>query len=388
MTDTPSHATPATPRKLQIGFIGGGINSAVGRAHFGAVQLDGIYELAAGCFSRDAGINHDSARFYGVAPQRVYDTAEALIAGEASRLDAVVILTPTSDHLQPLLAALQAGLPVICEKALVADLDDARQVSAVQQQTQGFLAMTYNYTGYPCLREMKAIVDSGRLGRLCHLRADMPQEGFLRQDRSGKPMQPQAWRLRDGRIPTVYLDLGTHLHQIVHYLTRLPATSVAAFHASYGHFPEVIDYVNASVEFSDGIHGSFTFGKAMLGQRNGLKIVLYGDQASVEWLQTEPEILRLYYKDGRIEILDRGGDMPVAAQSRYNRFKSGHPAGYVEAFANLYQDIHHCLLAYRQHGRWQSGEVFGADFASSGLAFLQAMADAARTGQRVPLTAP
>lgn len=370
---------------LQIGFIGGGINSAVGRAHYGAIQLDGLYRLAAGCFSRDAATNHDSARFYGVAPERTYASVDAMLAAEADKLDAVVILTPTSDHLQPLLAALHAGLPVICEKAMVAGLDDARQVQAALQQTQGFLAMTYNYTGYPALREMKAMASSGRLGRLCHLRADMPQEGFLRQDRQGKPMQPQAWRLRDGSIPTVYLDLGTHLHQIVHYLTGLQGDNVAAFHASYGHFPDVVDYVNASVSYPDGVHGSFTFGKAMLGQRNGLQITLYGDQASVTWLQTEPELLRLAHKDGRIETLDRGGDMPVAAQTRYSRFKSGHPAGYVEAFANLYVDIHGCLLAYRRDGHWQSDEVFGADLACRGLAFLQTMADAARHGQRLPL---
>lgn len=370
---------------LQIGFIGGGINSAVGRAHYGAIRLDGLYRLAAGCFSRDAATNHDSARFYGVAPERTYDSVDAMLAAEADKLDAVVILTPTSDHLQPLLAALHAGLPVICEKAMVAGLDDARQVQAALQQTQGFLAMTYNYTGYPALREMKAMASSGRLGRLCHLRADMPQEGFLRQDRQGKPMQPQAWRLRDGSIPTVYLDLGTHLHQIVHYLTGLQGDNVAAFHASYGHFPDVVDYVNASVSYPGGVHGSFTFGKAMLGQRNGLQITLYGDQASVTWLQTEPELLRLAHKDGRIETLDRGGDMPVAAQTRYGRFKSGHPAGYVEAFANLYVDIHGCLLAYRRDGHWQSDEVFGADLACRGLAFLQTMADAARHGQRLPL---
>ncbi|WP_199052020.1 Gfo/Idh/MocA family protein [Aquitalea sp. ASV15] len=370
---------------LQIGFIGGGINSAVGRAHFGAIQLDGLYHLAAGCFSRDAATNHDSARFYGVAPERTYPSVDAMLAAEAGRLDAVVILTPTSDHLQPLLAALQAGLAVICEKALVARLDDAHQVQTALEQTQGFLAMTYNYTGYPALREMRALLNRGRLGKLCHLRADMPQEGFLRQDLQGKPMQPQAWRLRDSSIPTVHLDLGTHLHQIVHYLTGLQGESVAAFHASYGHFPEVVDYVNASVTYPDGVHGSFTFGKTMLGQRNGLQIILYGDQASVTWLQTEPELLRLCHKDGRIEILDRGGDMPVAAQARYGRFKSGHPTGYVEAFANLYIDIHACLHAYRRDGHWQSDEVFSADLACRGLVFLQTMADAARSGQRLLL---
>ncbi|PTU67282.1 gfo/Idh/MocA family oxidoreductase [Chromobacterium sp. Panama] len=375
-----------TARKLKIGFIGGGINSAVGRAHFCATQLDGTYDLAAGCFSRNPKTNQDSAAYYGVAADRVYTHADELLAAEAQRLDALVILTPTSDHLQPLLAALKVGLPVICEKAMVADTKDAAIVSQAEQQSNGFLAMTYNYTGYPCVRELRQWIESGRLGRLRHLSADMPQEGFLRRDRHGNPMQPQAWRLRDGDIPTVYLDLGTHLHQIVHYLTRLQPLSVGAFHASYGHFPGVVDYVNASVEYPDGVHGSFTFGKSMLGQRNGLRIRLYGEQASAEWAQAAPEILKLCHNDGRIEIIDRGGDMNIASQIRYTRFKSGHPAGYIEAFANLYQDIGQCILDYRTQGDWRSDEVFGSVLAGQGLRFLQTMSDAAVSGQRLPLS--
>lgn len=375
----------ATSQKLRIGFVGGGINSAVGRAHYCASHLDGKFELVAGCFSQHEEINRKSAEYYGVAPDCTYATVEQLIAGHGSRLDALVVLTPTSEHLQPLLAILRSGIPVICEKSMVASLDEARAVCEAEAQADGFVAVTYNYTGYPCLRELRHMIESGRLGKVLHFEADMPQEGYLRQDVHGQPMTPQTWRLRDGSIPTVYLDLGAHLYQIIHYLLRAEAESVSAFHRSYGHFPQVIDYVNASVVYQGGVHGSYVFGKSMLGHRNGLHIRIYGDQASVEWLQSDPEILRVHHKNGQIEILDRGGDMTVAGQERYSRFKTGHPAGYIEGFSNLYADIHQCLLAYRAAGCWQSDEVFGSAFSLRGMQFLQAMADSARQERRLPV---
>lgn len=385
MPDSTLSASRIEAQKLRLGFIGGGINSAVGRAHFCASHLDGKFELVAGCFSKHAEINRQSAECYGVSQANTYATVEQLIAGHGAQLDALVVLTPTSEHLQPLLSVLQAGIPVICEKAMVASLEEAQAVCAAEQQAGGFVAVTYNYTGYPCLRELRQIIDSGRLGKLLHFEADMPQEGYLREDASGRQMTPQAWRLHDGSIPTVYLDLGAHLHQIMHYLIRSEPQSVSAYHRSYGHFDGVIDYVNASVEYQGGVHGSYVFGKSMLGHRNGLHIRVYGDQASAEWLQSDPEILRVFHKNGQIEILDRGGDMSVASLDRYSRFKTGHPAGYIEGFSNLYADIHRCILDFRRTGTWQSEEVFGSSFSLHGLQFLQAMANSASQEIRLPV---
>ena len=371
--------------KRKLGFIGGGVNSAIGRAHYTASVLDGLFEVVAGCFSRHASVNQESAAFYGVANERTYPNVATMVQAEGNVLDAVVILSPTSDHGQALWPLIEAGIPVICEKAMVSTVEDAAAITALLARHDGFLAMTYNYTGYPALREMQRRVREGYPGRLLHLAAEMPLEGYLRIDQQGQPIQPQAWRLHDGKIPTVYLDLGSHLHQIIHYVTGLVPESVSAVHRSYGHFPGVVDYVDASVAYSGAIHGHVCFGKSLLGHRNGLRIRLYGDEASLEWVQTDPEILRCYTRDGQTLLLERGGDMPEAALPRYTRFKSGHPAGYVEAFANLYADIHHCLSQYALKGSWSSREVFGAHFARDGLVFLQTMADAAESGQRLYL---
>ena len=357
---------------LKVAFIGGGINSAVGRAHACALRMDGRYELVAGAFSRSPEINRKSVAFYGVEETRAYPDFFDLIAHEQGRIDAVIVLTPTTNHYQPVITALNAGIPVICEKALASDQEEVAAIRDAETRSRGFLVVTYNYTGYPALRELKALIRTGRLGRILHFTAEMPQEGYLRVDENGKAIKPQDWRLREGEIPVIYLDLGIHLHQIIHYLTGLRPLSVTAVQKSYG-YHSVIDYVHASVEYEEGVHGVFYFGKTMLGHRNGLKICIFGDKAAAEWLQTAPEELWLAHNDGRIERIDRGASGLHFTAERYTRFKAGHPAGYIEAFANLYADIATALEEHRATGIWRSEEVFGSDLAMAGMQLLEAM---------------
>lgn len=377
-TNPPTSAARPPNSPLRLAFIGGGLNSAVGRAHYCATALDGLYRLEAGCFSRHPHINRGTADAYGIPHERTYANWQQLLQAEEGKIDAVVVLTPTSDHLAPVVASLEAGLPVICEKALAANVEEVQAIQNVERRLGGFLVVTYNYTGYPMLRELRSLIGNGKLGRLLHFEAEMPQEGFIRRSPDGAPIRPQEWRLRDGAIPTVYLDLGVHLHQIMHYLCNLRPRSVNAFHGSYGNFPEVIDFVSASVHYDNGVHGRFHFGKSMLGHRNGLTVRIYGSKASAEWIQASPETLRIAHDDGRIELIDRGGGCDVASATRYARFKAGHPAGYVEAFANLYTDIHAALHAKHAGTAMNQREIFGSDIAGDGLRFLHAMAESAR----------
>lgn len=382
--DSRGHA-PA-PR-MRVAFIGGGISSAVGRAHFHALQIEGLYRVVAGSFSRGVEGNLESAAAYGVAPERTYTDYHAMLAAERDNIDAVVVLTPTSMHAAPVIAALDAGVPVICEKALATDLDELAAINAALARTGGFLAVTYNYTGYPALREMRDMIRQGRLGRILHFNAEMPQEGFIRRDPTGAPLRPQAWRLKDGAVPTVYLDLAVHLHQIAHYLLDKAPRSVSATQRSFGNFDEIVDYVSANASYADDVVGRFYFGKCMLGMRNGLRIQVFGSDASADWVQTNPEELRVASANGTIQLIDRGAGTAVCHDARYTRFKAGHPAGFIEAFANLYVDIHAALLQYRRDGTWRSDEVFGLPLVSQGLTFLSAMARSARTATMVTVPA-
>lgn len=365
---------------LTLGVIGGALSSAVGYAHVAALRMDARWRLDAGVFSTDAANNQATGECYGVDPARRYTSLAALLAAEAERLDAVALLTPTPLHAEMANSCMRVGLPVICEKALAMTRAEADALKNLCRERQGFLAVVYNYSGYPMVRELRRLIRDGALGDLLHIQAEMPQEGYLRSDAQGRKPQPQAWRLSDGPVPTLYLDLAVHLHELIFYLTGLRPLEAIADQASRSGLG-VIDQVTCLTRYERQMQGQFWFSKCALGHRNGLRLRLYGTEAAAEWYQLAPEELLLSYRDGRRELLDRAGDVRVAYKPRYARFKAGHPAGFIEALANIYVDIHDALMGYRSTGRLTSDEVFGAELAAEGLAWMEAMVRSCKSGR-------
>lgn len=361
------------PAPLRLAFIGGSRSSAVGYAHFVSSAMDGLWTLVAGCFSRHADSNLESGQIYGVAPDRIYANWQQLLECERNRIDAVVILTPTPAHVDSVLACMRAGIPVICEKSLAVSSEQAREIIKVRDEHRAFLAVTYNYAGYPMLRELERKIRDGKLGNLLHFQAEMPQEGFVRVDAKGNKPAPQAWRLSDGAIPTLHLDLGVHLHQMVSYLTGQKPLELVSDQNHYGWFAGVVDNAGCLCRYSNNVQGQFWFSKSALGHRNGLRIRIYGDLGAAEWYQAQPEELILSHVDGRREIIDRAAQVEVSNALRYNRFKAGHPAGFIEAFANLYGDIAAGVHQFKQGQPWQGAAMFGAELALEGMHFLEAM---------------
>ena len=374
---------PNTP-PLSLGFIGGSLASAVGYAHFAACTMDKRWSLTSGCFGLEADDNSATAQAYGVPADRLYTRWDEMLQSEKGRLDAVVVLTPTPSHYDIVTGCLDEGVPVVCEKALAVSSSQAREISELCRNTQGFLAVSYNYSGYPMVRELRNVIRKGILGKILHFQAEMPQEGFLRVDGRGNKPVPQAWRLSDGEIPIIYLDLGVHLHQLLFYLIGQHPLDVIADQRSYGWF-DVVDNVTCLCRYTEDVQGQIWFSKSALGHRNGLRLRIYGSEAAAEWYQASPEEIVLSYKDGRRQILDRAATVEVAGLRRYNRFKAGHPAGYIEAFANLYVDIADALDLYRKTASWTSNEVFGTDLASEGLQMLEALSQSAETGIWTPV---
>ncbi|MDE2600353.1 MAG: Gfo/Idh/MocA family oxidoreductase [Rhodocyclaceae bacterium] len=364
---------------LALGFIGGAQNSAVGYAHFVASRMDNRWQLAAGCFSTHAEPNRRTAEIYGVPAERVYADWRDLLKNEKGRLDAILVVTPTPAHREMVGACLEAGIPVICEKALACSAKEIAELLQIRRQHQGFLGVTFNYSGYPMMRELREKIARGDLGRILHFQAEMPQEGFVRTSSDGKRPTPQDWRLHDGSVPTLGLDLAVHLHHSIYYLTRARPLSVVADHASEGWFSGIVDDFACLAHYENNIRGQLWFSKSSLGHRNGLRLRIYGTEASAEWFQANPEELLISHVDGRREILDRAGNVALAAQPRYNRFKSGHPAGFIEAFANLYADLADALIEFRRDGKWQGEAEYGAQIALEGLRMLEAMERSCRT---------
>lgn len=366
-------ANEASSQRLALGFIGGGLSSAVGQTHYAASRMDGRWSLDAGVFSRDPAVNGETAETWRIAPERTYDSWRDLILAERSRLDAVVVLTPTPDHYEVMQALLRAGIPTICEKALVSSLDDARSLLAMSEPSKNFVAVTFNYSGYPMVRELRRRIADGQFGRIHQLHIEMPQEGFVRPPAiAGKSAPPQGWRLHDEFIPTICLDLGVHLHHLAFFLCGEDADQVNAEFNTYSQYRHIVDNVALWAEYPSGMTANFWMSKTAVGRRNGLRIRLFGELGSAEWYQLEPEQLKISTLDGVHMTIDRGGQALVAGDARYNRMKVGHPSGFIEAFANLYDDIADALLEWRQTGRHSNPFVYGMRHATNGLALFHA----------------
>ena len=212
------------------------------------------------------------------------------------------------------------------------------------------------------------------------IQIEMPQEGFLRIKPNGSVLTPQSWRLKETAIPKISLDLGSHLHNMVQFLTRETPIKIVADQATFGNFNQVIDNVSALAQYSNNIKVQFWFSKTALGHRNGLRVRIYGNKGSAEWFQLEPETLKLCDAYGNISLLDRTSDnFEIANASRYNRFKAGHPAGFIEAFANYYKDIADCLKEYKQTGSYKSSFVCGIKDSLESLVLMETAAKSAET---------
>lgn len=374
--------TKISNSSLRVAFIGGALNSAVGYTHFNASRLDGHFKVVSGCFSRNINENHNTAKVYGVDLSRCYLDWKHLINCEKGLVDAVVVLTPTPTHFEIVKCAIEAGYPVICEKALAVSSYECEQIATSIRKNNGYLAVTYNYSGYPMIRQLQREILDGRLGVLQQIHIEMPQEGFLRLNAN-----PQNWRRVDYAVPTVSLDLGVHVHHLIDFLSDgLKPIEVFGEQSTYGLLHGVVDNVYCISRYEENLRVIAWWGKTALGYRNGLRLRVFGDRGSADWYQMDPEVLRLADNDGHFYQIDRGsGDAKIAQEKRYNRFKAGHPSGFVEAFANLYADFADEISGILEGRKVSNPYVFGAKQAEDGMLFIEAISNSAKDGNWISL---
>jgi predicted dehydrogenase len=225
------------------------------------------------------------------------------------------------------------------------------------------------------LRELKVMIGAGRLGKIQQIHIEMPQEGFAKLNRDHSPMIPQSWRLRDFEtVSAVSLDLGVHVHSIVRFLTGAAPTKVVARAESLGNFSDIVDNVNCLALYDNELSCNIWFGKVALGERNGLRVRVFGEIGSAEWRQEYPEELKLADVYGNRTVIDRGNNnVEIASQARYTRFKVGHPAGFIEALANFYWDVGD-LLDRRAGGLpLDDFKIYSVDAALEGLKMMEAI---------------
>jgi len=369
--------------KINVAFIGGGISSVVGYSHKVAIEMDGRFRLVAGCFSKKQSINEKTAKDWMLENCNLYDNWCELMERERDSVDVIIVLTPTNQHTDIIISAIKHGYFVVSEKALCSSVEDAQNIKRVIDDNNGYLAVTYNYSGYPMFRELQEIINSGKLGKVLNINAEMPQEGFVKLNKQTNNVpDPQNWRMSDTTIPTISLDLGVHVHQLIKALISQKPLSVVAIQNSFGKVKSVIDDVNCLIKYDGGSTANIWYSKSALGYKNGLRLRVFGSKGSAEWLQTNSEYLSLTDTYGHSISIDRSNqDLLVANQNRYNRFKPGHPSGFLEAFANYYDDIYEEIISIKKNEFTKERYVYGIDTAIEGLKLLQSISISSKTLQ-------
>lgn len=335
--------------------------------------MDHRFTVTAGAFSLDDKTNFETAAQWNVDNSHVYRDYLELFEREKGQVDAVAVLTPTQSHADISIAAILAGFPVICEKSMTASVADAMRMKNAVSQHHGFLAVTYNYTGYPMVRQIRALIREGAIGHLCQIMIEMPQDGFLRLDGENKPLTPQQWRLDNSELPIISTDLGVHLTNMIGFLSAQKPIELLATQNRFGNF-DVVDTVNCIAHYTNDLVCNIWFSKIALGYRNGLNVRIFGDKGFLMWRQMEPEALVMTDAHGTTKTLDRANaELRLTHLQRYNRFKAGHPAGFIEAFANCYGDIGDALLGYASCTAMDYEYIFSVDDALTDIRSIDAM---------------
>lgn len=323
-------------------MVGGGPGSFIGKVHRMAARLDGKFELKAGSFSSDFQKSKNMGAKLFLEEERVYESYQLMAEQEAAlprdeRINAVSVTVPNNLHFDVCKTFIKAGIHVICDKPLTNSLDEAEELCSLVRNHDVVFALTHNYSGYPMVKEARVLVQKGRLGKLRKVVVEYPQ-GWLAQPVAN---EESLWRLDPnvGGVSSTVADIGTHAEHLVRYIS---GTELEELYADIHTFVEgrnLEDDSNLLVHYKNGMRGILYASQVSIGEENALKIRLYGDKAALEWKQENPNYLKIKYPDKPEEIYKRGNDYLSDAAKYHNRIPSGHPEGFIEAFANIYSNV-------------------------------------------------
>jgi len=366
-------------KTLKLAFIGGGINSSIGKMHYLSSQLDKKFILVAGCFSSNHKVNVQTAKEWNIDLGRTYKNINELVDKEKKNVDAFVLLLPTPQHFNILIKLIKLNLTIISEKPLVANIRESKKLyNLIKNLRYNKLYITYNYSGYSMIREIKKIIKRKKLGKIIHFNFKMPQDSFLLKFIKNKI---KKWRMSDSTIPTIFLDLGIHLYSLSLFLfNENPKKIIGNNSYLYLKNKKIVDNVKVWLKYTN-FSGSFWFSKSSLGNRNSLSLSIFFEKGSLEWKQKSNDVLQINFNDGTNRIFDRSCKLIEANKKRYNRYSAGHPSGFLEAFANIYSDIADNI----KNNKFQNDYVFRYGDALDGMYFLDKLNDSSNKNKWLSL---
>ncbi len=378
-----------TMRKLRMGMVGGGDGAFIGAVHRHAALMDGHIELVCGAFSRDAEHCAQSGAKLGLPHARCYPNFEQMFATESKfdaddRMDFVSIVTPNHLHFPVAKAALEHGFHVICDKPATASLDEALALKSAVAQSQRLYALTHTYTGYPMVKEARTRVASGELGKVRKVVVEYSQ-GWLATPGIENNKQA-AWRLDPERAGASCCigDIGTHAANLAEYICADTISEICSLLDSSSPKRKLDDDGTVMLAFESGARGVLLASQICVGEENNLRIRVYGDKASLDWQQQEPNTLWLRPVDSATLMLRAGvGELAPITQAAM-RVPAGHPEGYLEAFANIYSSFAAQVRHHDQGISMPKGieAAPGIDEGIRGMAFIETAVAASKSNEK------
>ncbi len=361
---------------IRLGMVGGGNDAFIGGVHRIASRIDDRFDLVAGALSSTPEKSAASAEALGIP--RSYGSFAEMAEAEAAREDgveAVAIVTPNHVHAAAAKAFLAKGIHVICDKPLTATMEEAADLEAAVAQAQSLFVLTHNYTGYPMIRQARAMVAAGDLGDIRIVQAEYPQD-WLTSAVENEGLKQAEWRTdpaRSGAGGSVG-DIGTHAHNLACFVSGLKVESLAADLQCWGAGRALDDNAHMMLRFQGGARGMLWSSQVAPGNENALKLRIYGDKGGLEWAQEDPNYLWYTRHGGAKQLLTRNGAGANAAAQAVSRIPGGHPEGYLEGFATIYSEAADAIRAY-QGGAARAdamGQLPGIADGMAGMKFIQA----------------
>ncbi|TRL39015.1 Gfo/Idh/MocA family protein [Rhizobium straminoryzae] len=369
--------------KIRLGMVGGGQGAFIGAVHRMAARLDDHYDLVAGALSSTPEKALASARDLGLDPSRSYGSFAEMAEKEAARpdgIEAVSIVTPNHVHFAAAKAFLERGIHVICDKPLTSNLEDARALKAVADRADALFILTHNYTGYPMVRHARELVRAGELGEIRLVQMEYPQD-WLAEPVEQTGAKQAVWRTDPAQSGAGGStgDIGTHAYNLGSFISGLELDELAADVHTFVEGRRLDDNAHVMLRFKGGAKGLLWCSQVATGNENGLKVRIYGTKAGIEWTQADPNYLWFTLLGEPKQLITRAGAGAGAAAARVTRIPSGHPEGYLEAFATIYSEAAAAIIAARSGASVDPAVTYPTvDDGVKGVAFVSAIIESGK----------
>ncbi|MCW0021318.1 Gfo/Idh/MocA family protein [Rhizobium sp. BT-226] len=379
-------AEDAREPRIRLGMVGGGAGAFIGAVHRMAARLDDRFDLVAGALSSTPEKALASGRELGLDSARTYGSYKDMAAREArlkDGIEAVSIVTPNHVHYDAAKEFLKRGIHVICDKPLTSNLADAKKMKKAADESGALFILAHNYTGYPMVRQAREMIANGELGKIRVVQVEYAQD-WLTEAVEQTGAKGAVWRTDPARSGAGGStgDIGTHAYNLASFVTGLTPESLAADLDSFVPGRRLDDNAHVMLRFDSGAKGMLWCSQVAPGNENGLKLRVYGEKGGLEWGQENPNQLLFTPFGEPKRLITRNGAGAGAAAGRVSRIPSGHPEGYLEAFATIYSEAAQAIAAHKKGAAADKAVIYPTiDDGVKGVAFVEAcVASSKRNG--------